>query len=175
MNSTRKNTSSPKGLLRQGWVLVLAGIAMLMVLLLTLTPYLMAWSAKDWLRQSGADQVEVQDIDFNPFTGVVVVKQLKVRAGDRDTLDIPRLMLDIDWGPLFSRKVNVNTVTIEGVQLTVDVSPEGELQIAGVSLAESGADEEYTGKPWGYGIVELDMRNTCLLYTSDAADDRYKV
>lgn len=164
MNSTRKNTSSQKGLLRQGWVLVLVGIAMLMVLLLVLTPYLMAWSAKDWLRQNGADQVEVQDIDFNPFTGVVVVKQLKMRTNDRDTLDIPRLMLDMDWGPLFTRKVHVNTVTVEGVQLTVDVSPDGELQIAGVRLAESGADEGDAGEPWGYGIVELDIRNTVIDY-----------
>jgi hypothetical protein len=164
MNSITKNASPPKGLLGQGWVRVIAGIAMLLALLLVLTPYLMSWSAKDWLLENGADHVEVQDIDFNPFTGVVVVKQLKVRADDRDTLDIPRLLLDIDWGPLFSRKVRINTVTIDGVQLTVDVSPDGELQIAGIKLAEGETGHEEAGAPWDFGIVELNIRSTVIDY-----------
>ena len=75
MNSITKNASPQKGLLGQGWVRVMAGIAILLALLLVLTPYVMSWSAKDWLLENGADHVEVQDIDFNPFTGVVVVKQ----------------------------------------------------------------------------------------------------
>ncbi len=169
MNSIKKNTSPRKGLLRRGWVMAMAGFAILLVLLLVLTPYLMAWSAKDWLRESGADQVKVQDIDFNPFTGVVVIEQLKVVEEGRDTLDIPRLMLEIDWGPLFSRKVRINTATVDGVQLTVDVSADGELQIAGIKLAESETGEEVSGEgeaggPWDYGIVELNIRNTVIDY-----------
>jgi hypothetical protein len=162
MSSITKNASPRKGLLGQGWVRVMAGIAILLALLLVLVPYLMSWSAKDWLLENGADHVEVQDIDFNPFTGVVVIKQLKVQADDRDTLDIPRLLLDIDWGPLFSRKVRVNTVTIDGVQLTVDVSPDGGLQIAGIKLAEDETGNEEAGEPWDFGIVELNIRNTVI-------------
>ena len=64
---------------RRRWLWVMAGVALLLLVLLVGTPYLMAWSAKDWLRDNGAERVELQNIDFNPFAGVLVIEGLSLR------------------------------------------------------------------------------------------------
>ena len=145
-------------------LLIMAGILGLLLVLLVLTPYIIGWVATGWLRDNGAGKVELQDIDFNPFTGVVVIEQLRVRKQDRDTLYIPGLMLDLDWQPLLSRKVHIKKARIDGVHLSIDESPDGELQIAGIALAGGEAGGNETVEPWAYGIDELSIQNTVIDY-----------
>ena len=135
MNTIKNNTKSRPGLLNRRWLQVVIGLAVLLGLLVILTPYLMAWLAQDWLLENGADKVEIRDIDFNPFTGIVVVDQLKVQVQDRDSLVIPSFVLDLDWSPLFSRRAHVSTVTIDGVHLTVEALADGGIRIGGVSYS----------------------------------------
>ena len=163
-NSPDKNTTNRRGLPGRRVLLIIAGLTGLLVLLLVLTPFVMGWLASDWLRKHGADTVELQDVDFNPFTGIVGIDRLHVVKQDNETLVIPRLMLDLDWEPLLSRKVYVRKAMIEGVRLSIDETPDGELQIAGISLAGDEESDEKTGDPWGYGIDELTIRDTVIDY-----------
>jgi hypothetical protein len=169
MNNSEENRQSDiqenPGRSPRRWLSVTAGVAVLLLVLLVGTPYLMAWLAKDWLRDNGADQVELQDIDFNPFTGVVVVRELNLQAAGQPTLAIPRLALDLDWSPLFSRQVHVRALSIQGVRLLVEQAADGALSVGGVRLAASKDDgEEKIAEPWDYGILELRIENTVLEY-----------
>ncbi|UCC56979.1 MAG: DUF748 domain-containing protein, partial [Gammaproteobacteria bacterium] len=145
------------------WLWLPASIIILALALLVGLPYGMSWALKGWMLENGAGQVDIDDIDFNPFTGIASVKLLNVRVGDRDTLVIPSLKLDLDWSPLFSRKVYVKAVTVDGVNLVVEQSADGDVAIGGIQLPESGPDEP-AGEPWDYGIVTLDIQNTVIDY-----------
>ena len=111
-NGSEKNMTHRRELPGRRGLLIFAGVTGLLVLLLVLIPYAMGWLASDWLRKHGADTVELQDVDFNPFTGVLAIEQLRVVKQDSETLAIPRLILDLDWEPLLSRKVYVRKATI---------------------------------------------------------------
>ena len=168
MDSNEKNMTSPKGILQRGWFRAVLAVVILLAMLLIAVPHLMAWLAKDWLREQGAERVELQNIDFNPFAGVLVIEGLSLRVSDRDTLDIPRLLLELDWSPLFTRRVKVNALTVDGVRLVITVSPEGELEIGGISLAggeaAQEAPEEALQEPWGFGVEELNITDTTIDY-----------
>ena len=163
-NGFEKNMTHRRELPGRRGLLIIAGFTGLLVLLLVLIPHAMGWLASDWLRKHGADTVELQDVDFNPFTGVVAIDQLHVVKQDSETLAIPRLVLDLDWEPLLSRKVYVRKATIEGVRLSIDETPDGDLQIAGIGLAGDAGSGEEAGEPWGYGIDELTIRDTVIDY-----------
>ena len=124
-NSSEKNSTPVRGLPGRRGLLIVTGLVALLIFLLVLTPYVIGWLASDWLRKQGADTVELQNVDFNPFTGTLAIEQLNVVKQDSERLIIPRLMLHLDWEPLFSRKVYIKEVTIEGVRLLIAQAPDG--------------------------------------------------
>jgi len=152
-------------LLRYRWLWGSALLAAVLLLVLAAIPYGIAYSLKHWLQNNGGEQVQLADVDFNPFVGVAVVKHLKVSVGDSSTLDIPGLMLDIDWSPLFSRQIKVRTITLDGVHLEVEQGQDGVLRIGGITLPQNDV-QEAAAKPWGFGIAHLRVENSSIIYRS---------
>ncbi|MEN8108587.1 MAG: DUF748 domain-containing protein [Pseudomonadota bacterium] len=161
MKTINEEKSSTAGLLRRRWVIVVTVIATLFLAVIVVTPYIMELALEDWLRDNGADQVEIDDIDFNPVTGITVIELLNVKVGEHDTLVIPRLTLDLDWSPLFSRQVYIKAVALDGVEIDVSVDENGAMNIGGIEL-DTGESDEETDEPWDYGIVELIITNSVL-------------
>lgn len=148
---------------RRHWLWLPALVVILVLALLIAIPYGMSWALKDWLLENGAGRVEINDIDFNPFTGITSVKLLNVSVDDHNTLVIPRLTLDLDWSPFLDRRISVNTIIIDGVNMLVEQDADGKVTVGGIKIEDSGP-EETQGDPWGYGVIELDIRNTVIDY-----------
>jgi hypothetical protein len=153
--------------LRSRWLWGSALLAAILVLVLVAIPMGIAYSLKSWLRDNGGEQVQLADIDFNPFAGVAIVEHLQVSVGDSSTLAIPHLLLDIDWSPLFSRQVYIKTVTLDGVHLEVEQGPDGILKIGGITLPPDDA-EETAGVPWDFGISHLRIENSSIVFRTAA-------
>ena len=163
METKNEEKSSAAGLLQRRWVIVTTILATLFLVVIAVTPHIMEFVLEDWLRDNGADQAEIDDIDFNPFTGITAIELLNVRVGEQDTLVIPRLTLDLDWSPFFSQQVYIKAVTLDGVEVTIVVDEDGNMNIGGIEL-DTGESDEETDEPWGYGIVELNISNSVLDY-----------
>jgi hypothetical protein len=148
---------------RRLWLWLPALAVILVLVLLIAIPYGMSWALKDWLLENGAGQVEINDVDFNPFTGITTVKLLNVSVDDRDTLVIPGLTLDLDWSPFLDRRIHVNAITIDGVNVLVEQDADGNITVGGIAIEDSGS-EETPGDPWDYGVIELGIRNTVIDY-----------
>jgi len=164
MDTTRvMGKNFPVHYLRNRWVWGSAVLVAVFVLVLVVVPYGIAYSLKNWLLDNGGEQVQLADIDFNPFAGVAVVEQLKVSVADNNTLEVPHLLLDLDWSPLFSRQVYVKTVTVAGVHLEVEQTPDGNLKIGGITLPAS-EPEGVAGEPWDFGVVHLRIENSSIVF-----------
>lgn len=80
-------------------------------LILTLLPYGFDYGAERWLMSHGADLATVDDIDFNPFTGTLVVHDLQVEVGNARVMHIKEAILNVDWLPFWRRKAHVEKLT----------------------------------------------------------------
>ena len=143
------------------WLWVSAALTAVLVLVLMVIPLGIAYSLKHWLRENGGEQVELADVDFNPFAGIAIVEHLQVSVGDSSTLEIPHLLLDIDWAPLFSRHIYVKTVTLNGVHLEVEEGPDGALRIGGINLPQKDSQAS-AGEPWEFGIAHLRIEDSSI-------------
>ncbi|MFV1974021.1 MAG: DUF748 domain-containing protein, partial [Thiohalobacterales bacterium] len=161
MDQNKNNGSAPGN----KWLWLPAAAVILVLVLLLSIPYGMSWVLKDWLLENGAEQVEISDIDFNPFTGVATVELLNVRVGKRNTLVIPRLMLAIDWSPFLDRRIYIRTVTIDGANMLVEQDAGGGITVGGIEIEDEGAEEAQVDS-WGYGVIELDITNSVIDYRS---------
>jgi hypothetical protein len=163
----QEKTTSSQPVYRRTWVAVLAAVALLFLLVLVVLPYGISYGLHQWLLANGGEDVQLEDVDFNVFTGRATVTDLNVTADGQVRLVIPRLELDVDWMPLFSKHVAAKAIVFDGVKITIIQAPDGSMRIGGISLpATEGTTDEAAGEPWGLGLEELEIINTSITYQS---------
>jgi flagellar motor protein MotB len=150
---------------RRRWFFVTVIVLLLGVIILTTLPFGLSYAVNNWLRQNGGEQVTIRDVDFNLFTGRASIEDLRLSSGQRELMAIPRLDLDLDWLPLFSRQVVVRSVLIHGVALEVEQAADGSLRIGGINLADDGTTEDTkSGNTWHLGVDALVITDTSVNY-----------
>jgi hypothetical protein len=152
---------------RRTWIVVVAVLAVLCLLALVVLPYGISYGLHQWLLANGGDDVQLEDIDFNVFTGRARITDLHVIANGQPRLVIPQLEVDVDWMPLFSRRVHAKAIALDGVEITIVQAADGVLRIGGISLPETGeTNAEPVAEPWGFRLDELGINNTTIIYES---------
>ena len=165
--TVQEQTTTSKPFYQRTWVAIVATVAVLFLLVLVILPYGISYGLHQWLLANGGEDVQLEDVDFNVFTGRATVTDLNVKADGQSLLLVPRLELDIDWIPLFSKHVDAKAITFEGVKITIIQAPDGAVRIGGISLPETeDAADEATEKPWGFGLEKLEINNTSITYQS---------
>ncbi|MBT8121135.1 MAG: DUF748 domain-containing protein, partial [Gammaproteobacteria bacterium] len=154
--------------MRRWFVVAMAALVLCVVFLLVL-PYGLSYGLNSWLRENGGDEVSIQDIDLNLFTGRASIENLHLTVDARELMTIPRLDLDVDWLPLFSRQLVVRSIHVNGVVLEIEQSDDGSLRIGGISLpATDPADDAGAGKQWHLGVDVLEIAATSINFRSPA-------
>jgi hypothetical protein len=161
MDQNKNSGAAP----RKRWLWLPAAAAFMVLVLLLSVPFGISWVLKDWLLENGAGQVEISDIDFNPFTGIATVELLNIRVGKLNTLVIPRLMLAIDWSPFLDRRIHVRTVTLDGANMLVEQDAGGGITVGGIEIEDEAAEDAQVDA-WGYGVIELNITNSVIDYRS---------
>jgi len=159
-----RNRASP---FSSRWFIVSLVILILVLGILVGTPLLIERLAEQWLEQHGGDQVEVEDVDFNPFTGILRLDDVSVQVQDRTPLSFATAELNLAWLPLFSRHIQVQSIELTGFRMVV--RNEDVLRIGGIQLP-SGEPDTATDEPadesshWAAGIDTLGLHDFTLLY-----------
>ena len=161
----QNNLPARKPIFRQRWFTMLAAVIALCGLLLVVLPLGISYGLHKWLLQHGGDAVQLEDVDFNIFTGRAALQNLRVTAGERPRLVVPGLGLDVDWSPLLSRLVVIRSVSLKGVRLEIDVDADGVMTVGGIGLPagdDEAAGEEGAG--WGFALDRLEISDTSVTY-----------
>ena len=162
-----ENSHTEKPVYQRTWVVVLAVAALLFLLVLVAIPYGISYGLQQWLLANGGEDVQLEDIDFNIFNGKATITDLHVIEEGAPRLVIPKLELDVDWMPLFSKHVQAMSIRFDGMNIEIVQAADGSLRIGGISLPAGGDEvEETTETLWGFGLEELQVTNTTISYKS---------
>ena len=163
----QEETITKKPFYRRTWLVVLAASALVFVLTLVVLPYGISYGLHQWLTASGDGDVQLEDVDFNVFTGRASVTDLSIAVDGQPRLIIPRLEIDVDWLPLFSKHVDARSITLDSVDITIAQAADGTLRVGGISLPTAeDKSEEATEEAWGFRLEQLDIINTTVTYQS---------
>ncbi len=88
-------------------------------------------------------QVEAKEIRAKvfPFPGFSLLG-LVVDNKDGENLELQELSLEIALSPLFSKKVEITSVTVKGVKVPVVRLGNGEIEVAGINFAKKAKEAE---------------------------------
>jgi hypothetical protein len=146
--------------------IIAAGITLLVVFILVSLPYGIQFGLADFLKQHGARQVEIENIDFNPFTGRLLFQNVRAVSGEAEALQLDRLELVMGWRELFSKRARIVGIEMQGLQAAVDLSEPTVLRVNGLSfpLDSSGEPSEPAAEsaPWGFALDSVALSQCSL-------------
>jgi Domain of Unknown Function (DUF748). len=131
-----------------------------------------------YLDDLGIDVSGEQSLDVNLWKGRIAFGPVDFSFGDSVPGQVSRLGLDFSIPRLVKRRALVTTLTIEGLDLKLTQTPEGELQLNGVPLSgllasEPSAEEQKTEETpedaksaWGAGLDSFELKNSKLSFVT---------
>ena len=150
------------GFLRRNWYwIAFITIPLLAAAILISLPYGIDYAAEQWLMSHGLETARVKDVDFNPFTGKLVLRDLQATVADAQVLHVPEATLRLHWRPLFNKRAHIEKLSIKDTKVIIDHDEKGRWRIGGLALA---AAEIVADKPaesaWGFSLNQLEIRNS---------------
>lgn len=145
----------------------------LSIILITL-PYIIRYQLIDELELAGAESVQIDDLDYNPFTAVMSINNLLIKNNQEVTLRVSYIQLDVDWFPVLRQRLSINTATLHDADLLIEHNDKGELKIAGYTITNGDEDEEEEFL-WHAGIESLTLENTDIRIRANKQDHKLQI
>jgi hypothetical protein len=160
-------------LLRKRILWILFGLALLWTLLLIAMPWGIEYGLKRYLLNQGVDQAGVENVDFNPFTGRLVVKNLVVKVGNEKFLNVAEAGFIFSWSPFFKKRLVLEKVDFTNSTMTMEELPDGRWRIGG--LLPSPSANKSSASSWGFGLAELQIQNSQVKLRSSKVAGELKI
>jgi hypothetical protein len=147
-------------------------ILLLISILVSVTPLAIEWAAVDWLKKNGVADADMEDIELNLFTGEASLSQLSVGQSEGGRFTVEKLYLQLDYLPLFERRIEVKTVQLNGMELDLKIDEDDQITLGALTLPKSEAEpaaaesEPKNRSPeWHFGLDQL-LVNKIQLHTN---------
>jgi hypothetical protein len=160
-------------LLRKRILWILFGLALFGTLLLIAMPLGIEYGFKRYLLSQGVEQASVKDVDFNPFTRRLVVRNLIVRVGAEQVLNVSEADFTLSWSPFFMKRFVLEKVDLINSTITIEELPDGRWQIGG--LLPTPSEDKSTAPSWGFGLAELQIQNSLVKLRSAQLTTELKI
>jgi len=157
------------------WITFLA-LPLLAAAILISLPYGIEYAAEQWLLSHGLEVARVEDVDFNPFTGTLVLRNLQTKIGESQVLHVPEARMRVYYQPLFNRRAHVEKLSIRDTTVIVDHDEKGHWRIGGLALAVAEAvAAKPTESAWGFTLNQLEIRNSRIDHVLGAMKVKFTV
>jgi hypothetical protein len=142
-NTSSTNWSAISARLRtHKWATVAVFFLVLLTLVISLLPVVISSQLQKWLLANGADEVSIENVDFNPFTAELAIYDLTARRKGAETLKLKSLQVSMLRLPLFEHRVVIPQVLIDELAMSVDLSDPAALRFGGISLTAPSSQSE---------------------------------
>ncbi len=162
-----------KSLLKRKWPAILATLIVIVTVVLVGMPMLIEKLMVDWLLENGQDEVIVENVDFNPFTGMLVLEGIEVLVDGEWTHAYESASVDVAWLPLLGQHLVIETLNLRGLQLRVDNSDDTLLRFGGIAIdkiEQTAHPEGDSEAAWSLSINLLRFENINIEYLDAQVD-----
>jgi len=149
---------------------IIAGIFMLALFIITFLPHAISYAVRDWLNNNGADKTQVEDVNFNLFTGKLEFTNLRITVANEYPLLIQNAWVNADWFPLFQKTFHIKELFIENTDIIIEEKLGGQLVFAGIKPAANKTNQSTPNETdakksnWGFNLEKLNIINSRFRY-----------
>ncbi len=162
--------------LKKAVIIPIAVIVLVFLAVLVGTPYLIDIGIERWIASQGPEIAQVDNIDFNPFTGSMIMDNLVVETTSGRTVNIARADLKFSWKQLFKKHLYFKEIVIRDVYMLVDHLGEKGFRVGGLIIQElAGAGEKSDTPGWEVGIGSFVLQNAQIKYDTPELNATYHI
>jgi len=167
-------TQGWRNLAAHRWLRIAVILSVILALALTLTPYGIRYALQRWLLSHGADSAQIEDVDFNPFTGVLALHGVEIKADGQPQLNLTDASIRFGWWELWHKRLLIQELQLNGARGVLARDGSGHWRFAGVRLAP-GASSANDEQPWGFGLASARMDDVDVQYLSPTLNSELKI
>lgn len=162
---------SAKPVWNRRWFRITSVIVIVFLLILTALPFVISSVMKSWLLENVADNVAIENIDFNPFTGTIAVYGLDVRIDNKPVISDSLVYLDISLTALFKKSITIESATIDKLEIDIEQTADGKIRIGSLMIDPGKAPDkkvkEEIGKEvaWWLDLEKITVNESVVNYT----------
>lgn len=167
-NTLMRGSKSPHFVRRNWYWITFIVVVLLTAATLISLPYGIDYLTEQWLMSHGLEHARVEDVDFNPFTGTLVLHNVRAKIADTQVLKIPEARMRFSWLPLLHKRARIENLTIKDTIIVVEHQKKGSWRIGGLALALAKTVTDKPGKPaWGFTLNQLEILNSQVEHVGD--------
>lgn len=136
----------------------------LFAIVMGLLPFAIRLSLTHWMQEQGLSQASIDSVDFNPFTGHLVIHDLEGHLPSGLAVQLIHAELKAPWSTLFKKHILIDHFNLTDAELLISAD-EGQFQAAGIDLrtaTEKPTQPKEQTAIWQIGIKNLAIQNTLL-------------
>lgn len=122
------------------------GLFIFIGLLILVLPFAIQFGIQKAFLSQGADEVQLEDVDFNPFSGQLVIKNLQVVQNLDRVLSVQKMFVKIRWRALWQQHLLLNTLNIQHAKLQITQLDPQRLKFAGIEVPLNPQQSEDKGQ-----------------------------
>lgn len=150
-------------------LIITSGVFIVLCLILVLTPVVLRHTFTDMLLKLGASKVSIEDVDFNLFSGELVIEKTNYTVPEYNPFNCGQITVNIDILPLLSGHIFLNNIVLDQCELSVKQPDSKTVVLNGfnVPLATQGDNQlppPSEENSWQAGLHRLSISNVSLTY-----------
>jgi len=172
-DQSSESKSTKKKIHHRVWFWILVGLVVVGTLFFIMLPVGIDYGIEHYLENKGADEVIVEDVDFNPFTRRLTLTGMRVKIGTQTTLKIPQATFIIDWSAFIHKRFVLEHFNISDTELVIKELSGGGWQIGGIDLPDQKETSE--GSSWNFGLQQVTVTNSKIKFFSSQLSSDLKI
>lgn len=120
-------------------------------------PQAARYAINDWLKDHVLVPAQLERVEFNPFTGELNLRDLRIADGDRMLVAFSRLYLDLQIDSVWTQALHLQSLTLDNADVGLRRTKDGALELHTVlNLPASSGDQQEKTAAEGLFPVRID-------------------
>ena len=152
----------------------------ILAVILSFAPVVIKMVIQDWYEDQGVDSVQIEDVDFNFFTGHLAIEGMEVKRNSEVVLSMTLAAVNVSWVDFLFKQIHLQEIDLKDFLLRVNRPEENPMNVAGIVLGAGGTPEEKEEQVkeetvWEFGVSLTRIENFVLHYRDNKIDSEFAV
>jgi flagellar motor protein MotB len=138
-------------------------------------PFGIQYALVSWLEGDNPGSATIENVDFNPFTGSLLIEDLSVQEKTGRRLKLQHVSLNLEISKLFTKRIQLRSLEMHDSHLDVLQTKTGSFQLAGLPQQTQSKPSPDSQSRWQFGADDITIKNTRIRFHRPRGQEEFSL